>query len=84
MSIFKKESAFEMPQNRPLTDKNGRELSGDEIFNELYKFVSEFDNKGQAVPVSDQRFIAWLRQYKELRDKGQTCDEILKATVAGR
>lgn len=67
---------------RPFTDKNGHEVSGDNLLKSMAKIVEKWETKNKIpVPIADQKFVAWIKQAKIMLDSGMSSDEIFKRTL---
>lgn len=66
----------------PARDANGNVLSGDELIKKMADAAVRWEKTfNRPVPVPDQSFVAWLKQYKTMRDKGENPDDIIQKTV---
>lgn len=63
-------------------DENGNPIVGDEMLKKMAQIALTFEKKnGRPVPIQQQQFIAWLKQAKNLMDKGVSSDEIFRKTI---
>lgn len=65
-------------------DKQGNDLSGDDLIRAFCKVIEKHDKAGKPVRIPDQKFISWLRQAGEMLSQGKTSEEIFQATIVSR
>lgn len=72
------------PMSRPLCDKDGRELSGDDLIRVMADMAEQWQkDTGCPVPIPEQQFVAWVRQASNMLDQGMSSEEIFKKTIIG-
>lgn len=72
------------PMSRPFYDKDGKELSGDELIKVMANMADTWEKeRGCPVPIPEQQWIAWVKQASNLLDQGMNSEEIFKKTIIG-
>lgn len=72
------------PLLRPFYDKNGKELSGDEMIHIMANICNKWTKKTKVpVPIPEQKFIAWVKQASKMLNEGIKSEEIFKQTIIG-
>ena len=67
---------------KPPLDSKGNPLSGDDLLKKMANIAIVFQQKkGRPVPINDQKFVAWLKQAKNLMDSGKTSEEVFRSTL---
>ena len=70
--------------SRPFYDKDGKELSGDELIKVMARIADKWQNDTRRpVPIPEQQFVGWVRQASKLLDEGMSSDEIFRKTLIG-
>lgn len=82
---FKEKKDILIPEGnmfRPITDKDGKELTGEQIVCKYAALAEKFTKTtGKPVPIQQQGFIAWLKQSAAAIKGGATLETILASTV---
>lgn len=82
---FKEQKDFLIPESplfRPLLDKNGFPLNGDETLRAMATCAEQWEKKNEIpVPIAQQNFVKWLKQGKKALDGGMTSEEYFKKTI---
>ena len=67
---------------RPPLDKNGRPIPPDDLLRTFGKIVTAYEKKtGKPVPIPDQKFVGWIKQFCNQLDSGKTSEEIFKSSL---
>ena len=66
---------------RPMKEKDGTPIVGDNLIRRFGQIITEFENKGRPVPIPEQSFIGWIKQANRMLDEGKSSEEIFAATV---
>lgn len=81
-SLTKSELDFQSPSQKYFLDKDGNKIVGDELIHKMAKIATEFEKKGKAVPISSQRWVAWIKQFSKKLNEGKSSNEIFESTVS--
>lgn len=82
---FKQEKDLLIPNTKNMVfpkDENGREMSGDDFIKKMATIAKTWEDKHKRpVPIPDTKFVAWLKQVKNMMDNGETYEDVLRKTV---
>lgn len=81
---FKERKNILIPQAdvfRPPCDKDGRQLSGDELIRRMSSVAENFEKKTKRPVPVEPKFVAWLHQAKDMLGKGISSEEIFAKTI---
>lgn len=81
---FNKKESLLIPNSgmyKPFKDKNGNELSGDNLIKSLVNVIKAYEKANKPIPIPDQKFVAWLKQFGKMLNEGVSSEEIMNRTL---
>lgn len=68
---------------KPIKDSKGNILGGDDLMKIMENVADAYEkNEERPVPVPDQKFISWVRQYNKMRSEGNSSEKIFQRTLS--
>ena len=68
---------------RPIKDGNDKPLSGENLLKAMEKIADKYETENERpVPIPDQKFLAWIRQYNKMASEGMASEKIFQRTIS--